>query len=113
MLWLMHQVAGLLPPLHWRIQGYFVEFGRTTQNYTHKISYTTYRHLAQPLDRAIAVCGILATSRGREPASLVLSSGKCTRACVKKYVAELGINLWPGTRIATCSAAAMQYGELE
>ena len=23
---------------HWRIQGYFVEFGRTTQNYTHKIS---------------------------------------------------------------------------
>jgi len=24
--------------MHWRIQGYFVEFGRTTQNYTHKIS---------------------------------------------------------------------------
>ena len=23
--------------IHWRIQGYFVEFGRTTQNYTHKI----------------------------------------------------------------------------
>ena len=21
---------------HWRIQGYFIEFGRTTQNYTHK-----------------------------------------------------------------------------
>ena len=28
----------LLMRFHWRIQGYFVEFGRTTQNYTHKIS---------------------------------------------------------------------------
>jgi len=33
-------MASVLKPqqLHRWIQGYFVEFGRTTQNYTHKIS---------------------------------------------------------------------------
>jgi len=41
-------------------QGYFVEFGWTTQNYTHKISQTTYWHLVQPLDRAIVVYGMTA-----------------------------------------------------
>ena len=64
---------------HWRIQGYFVEFGRTTQNYTHKISQTTYRHLAQPLDRARAVCGMPATQGARASQSRPQLRKMCAR----------------------------------